>query len=82
MTNETVSEQPKEEQTHPGRRQAYRTGIFVLIGLALLTGLEFVIATSLGGSTVFLFVIALAKAGIILQYFMHIDRLWSEEESH
>jgi hypothetical protein len=82
MTNETVSEQPKEVESHPGRRQAYRTGVFVLIGLALLTGLEFVIATMLGASTVFLFVIALAKAGIVLQYFMHVDSLWSEEESH
>ena len=31
---------------------------------------------------VFLFIIALLKAGIILQYFMHIRSLWTEEESH
>ena len=64
------------------RRQDYRRGLFVLVGLALLTGLEFLIASALGGSTVFLFIIALAKAGIILQYYMHVERLWSEEEAH
>jgi hypothetical protein len=54
----------------------------VLVGLAVLTGLEFLVASALGGSTVFLFILALAKAGIILQYYMHVDRLWSEEEAH
>jgi heme/copper-type cytochrome/quinol oxidase subunit 4 len=64
------------------RRRDYRQGFMVLVGLAVLTGLEFLVASALGGSTVFLFILALAKAGIILQYYMHVDRLWSEEEAH
>jgi hypothetical protein len=79
--------QPRETKGADGsiaqataRRQDYRRGFFVLVGLALLTGLEFLIGTVLDGSTSFLFVIA--QAGIILQYYMHVERLWGEEEAH
>jgi hypothetical protein len=64
------------------RRAAYRQGLLVLVGLAVLTALEFLVASVLGGSIVFLFVLALAKAGLILQYYMHVHLLWSEEETH
>ena len=64
------------------RRAAYRQGFLVLVGLAVLTALEFFVASALGGSIVFLFVLALAKAGLILQYYMHVHLLWSEEETH
>jgi heme/copper-type cytochrome/quinol oxidase subunit 4 len=47
-----------------------------------LTALEFAVAGLLEGSAVFLFVLALVKAGVILQYYMHLDRVWSEEEAH
>jgi hypothetical protein len=52
------------------------------VGLAVLTALEFAIAAALEGSTVFLFVVALVKAGLIIQYYMHLNRAWSEEEAH
>lgn len=71
-----------DEKALIARRAAYRQGLYVLIGLAVLTALEFAVASILGGSTVFLFVLALAKAGMILQYFMHLDSVWSEEEAH
>ena len=60
---------------------AYRTGVMVLIWLGLLTALEFV-ANLIGVSTVTMFIIALVKAGIILQFFMHISSLWVEGASH
>jgi heme/copper-type cytochrome/quinol oxidase subunit 4 len=60
---------------------AYRTGVMVLIWLGLLTALEFV-ANLIGVSTVTMFIIALVKAGIILQFFMHISSLWAEGSSH
>ena len=83
--------QPAEEQTAAegakekalaARGAAYRQGLTVLIGLAVLTALEFVVASVLAGSTVFLFVLALAKAGLILQYYMHLENVWSAEEAH
>ncbi len=60
---------------------AYRLGIITAIILAVLTILEYVVSVNLNGSMVFLLLIALVKAGIIVQNFMHIARLW-REESH
>jgi cytochrome c oxidase subunit 4 len=74
--------EPVDERTLAARKAAYRQGLYVLIGLAVLTALEFAVASLLEGSVVFLFVLALVKAGVILQYYMHLDRVWSEEEAH
>ena len=60
---------------------AYRTGVMVLLWLALLTAIEFV-ANMIGASTVAMFLIAFIKAAIILQFFMHVSSLWLEGESH
>ena len=60
---------------------AYRTGVMVLIWLGLLTALEFV-ANLIGVSTVTMFIFALVKAGIILQFFMHISSLWLAGGNH
>jgi len=77
-----MAQEPEVNHAQAARRAAYRQGFLVLVGLAVLTGLEFLVAGVTNGSTVFLFIIALLKAGIILQYFMHIRSLWTEEESH
>jgi cytochrome c oxidase subunit 4 len=81
-TKEELPAKPVSEEVLADRKAAYRQGLLVLVGLAVLTALEFWIATAGGGSTVFLFILALAKAGVIVQYFMHLDRVWSEEEAH
>ena len=60
---------------------AYRSGVMVLIWLGLLTALEFV-ANLIGVSTVNMLIIALIKAGIILQFFMHISSLWLVRGNH
>ncbi len=60
----------------------FRQGVIVLVALAILTSLEFVIATHLQNATVLLFIIGLLKAAPIVQFFMHISSLWSEEEGH
>lgn len=58
-----------------------RLGLMVLIGLVVLTGAEFGLAAGLRSGTVpFLAVIALIKAGLILQYFMHLSQVWRVEE--
>ena len=75
----------KERDERRARRArlsaAYRSGVMVLIWLGTLTVLEFA-ANMIGVSTVAMFVIALIKAGIILQFFMHISSLWLEGGSH
>ena len=57
-----------------------RQNIFVLLGIALLTVAEFWLAINLDDPAVPVFIIALIKSGLIVQYFMHIDRLWREED--
>lgn len=59
---------------------AYRLGWITVVILAVLTLAEFFVTIYLG-SLVLLFIIALVKAAIIVQNFMHISRLW-REESH
>ncbi|MDX1686892.1 MAG: cytochrome C oxidase subunit IV family protein [Candidatus Promineifilaceae bacterium] len=59
----------------------YRQIYVVFIALVVLTILEFIVAAYLP-SVVFLTLIALAKAGLIVHFFMHIYRLWNNEESH
>ncbi|MGD2205163.1 MAG: cytochrome C oxidase subunit IV family protein [Anaerolineae bacterium] len=77
-----LAEEPeeKEKELAPvALLAAYRRGIFVGVGLAVLTAVEFAVAGLLGGSAALLFVLALAKAGLIIQYYMHLDSVWSEE---
>lgn len=62
------------------KRPAYRQILMVVLALIVLTAVEFAIAIRLEAAAVFLFIIALVKAGLIVQYFMHINRLWRAEE--
>lgn len=61
------------------RKAAYRLGLYVLVGLAVLTAIEFGVALLFDGSAALLFVLILAKAGLIIQYYMHLNTVWSEE---
>lgn len=63
------------------RRQhsSQRTGIWVFIALAALTILEFVIAyMELAWWSVFI-IIAIIKAWLVIQYYMHFSRLFAGE---
>ena len=61
------------------KKALYRRGIIVLIVLAVLTAVEYYVAFLPTTATPALFVIAIIKAWVILQYFMHVSSLWSEE---
>ncbi len=63
------------------KQAAFRLIMWVFIGLAVLTAIEFVVTGLTNGSAALLLIIALAKGGLIVNYFMHIYRLW-REESH
>ncbi|MCH7705504.1 MAG: cytochrome C oxidase subunit IV family protein [Chloroflexi bacterium] len=64
-----------------GLASALRRGIVVLIALGVFTAIEYVIPLALdSGSMPFLVVIGLAKAALIVYYFMHVAQLWREEE--
>ncbi|MBK7217789.1 MAG: hypothetical protein IPH95_12210 [Candidatus Promineofilum sp.] len=59
---------------------AYRLGLITLIILAVMTVAEYFVSIYTG-SLILLMIIALLKAAIIVNNFMHITRLW-REESH
>lgn len=64
----------------------YRQGLIVAVLLAVMTILEYLFAGEVADATVRfsgLAVTALAKAGLIGYYFMHVYQLWkSEAEEH
>jgi cytochrome c oxidase subunit IV len=75
-----MSYQKKSEHDKGQTKAAVlRGGIYVLLGLAVLTGVEYGVSF-LETPNIALFIIALFKAGLILQYFMHINSLWEGEE--
>lgn len=58
---------------------AYRLGLITLAVLFVLTVVEYWIGVNVESRLVWMFIIALLKAGIIVQNFMHVYRLWNEE---
>ena len=64
------------------KQQAYRQGLVVALVLAVLTILEAVLANvGYSASSGFL-IISIIKAALVVNYFMHVYRLWREEEGH
>lgn len=60
------------------KKSALQQGATVLIGLAVLTAVEYGVSL-LEFSAIALFVMSLMKAGLIMNYFMHVTSLWSQE---
>jgi hypothetical protein len=72
-----------EEKKSPSERRAaaYRLSATVALVLAVLTVVEYYAALNFN-STIILFLLALFKAVAVLQYFMHVSRLWLQEGEH
>jgi len=64
------------------RTAAYRASVTVGLVLAVLTVIEFFVAIYLPGDPAILFLLAIFKAVAVLNYFMHVTRLWRQEEGH
>jgi caa(3)-type oxidase subunit IV len=62
----------------------YRQGYIVFAVLMILTLVEYVLGLEEfnGQFTMFLVLIAILKAGLIINYFMHVARLWQGEGGH
>ena len=72
-----MSEQPKPASETSG---PLGTGWVVFIGLAILTIVEYLLAITIDANLPILIVLAIAKAGLIVHYFMHLARLWFGDE--
>ena len=63
------------------KAQKLRLGWIVIGALAVFTGIEYWVAVTLRSNLLLLLsVIALIKAWLIVQYFMHVGQLWHGEE--
>ncbi len=62
------------------KRAVYRQTLVIFIGLLILTLLESAASAQLQNALVVLMIIALIKAALIVNYFMHIYRLWRQED--
>ncbi|MBI5030919.1 MAG: hypothetical protein HZB51_10360 [Chloroflexi bacterium] len=68
------------ESTHSNKSALMRLGIMVALGLALLTIVEYGVATgNLAASFLLIAMIALAKIVLILINFMHIGNIFQGE---
>jgi heme/copper-type cytochrome/quinol oxidase subunit 4 len=63
------------------RATAFRLSTTVALVLAVLTAVEYFVALQHAGATI-LFLLALAKAYCVVNYFMHISRLWRTDGGH
>ena len=75
-----MKKQPESKDM--GKKRLYRTGVWVLVALMFLEVCDYVSAQLTGGSITILLVVALINAAIIIQYFMHIGELFTNEERH
>lgn len=67
----------KEKKAPP-----YFIGFAVLVVLAVLTGIEYILGTQDDPMVALLVVIALVKAALIVNFYMHISKLWNPGEEH
>lgn len=66
--------------SHSDKGASLRRGVFVFVGLAALTIVEFYASRIPESAMVLLAVIALGKAGLILEYFMHLSGVFQGDE--
>ncbi len=72
-------------QPSPAEHREQRRGLNAIIVLAVLTILEYFVAVGLDSASMIvllLSVVALLKAVVILEYFMHLSKVWRGEGSH
>lgn len=62
--------------------RAARTGWMIFVILAVLTVVEYFIATGVEKNIPVIAVIAVIKAVLIINYFMHISAAWRGEHGH
>ncbi|HKU53537.1 MAG TPA: cytochrome c oxidase subunit 3, partial [Nitrospira sp.] len=68
-----------QTQSHHDNKSMLSQGILIFVYLAVLTGLEFLVAITFT-SVPLLVVVALVKAGLVLYYYMHVYKLNLESE--
>ena len=72
------------EEKGKKRKAAYRTSTTVAIALAVITVIEFLISQIpvFGEGAIIMFLIGIVKAYLVVNFFMHISRVWSKDGGH
>ena len=70
-----------EEKQKASKQQELATGIGVFAVLAILTAIEYFLGIASAPSGI-LWIIALMKGGLVLWFFMHVKRAFSDEGGH
>lgn len=70
-----------ETSTDTQKKMELRRGVIVFVALAVLTVIEYFLGTH-AAPTIFLWLIALLKAGLVIWFYMHIQRAFREEGGH
>jgi len=65
---------------HDTKARRFKVGWVVGAVLAALTIVEYFVAVGVEGNLVWLGLIGVAKAWLILKYFMHVGQVWGEED--
>jgi hypothetical protein len=77
----TESEIRMDNNNSESKRQELNRGVYVFLVLAILTIIEYFLGIS-GTPAFFMWIIALVKAGLVVWFFMHVKRVFSDEGSH
>ena len=72
----------KNETPNQAYKDALRSGLLVFGMLALLTAGEFIVAVIASPWSFILWIVALSKAFFVVRDYMHIGRLFGDEEAH
>ena len=81
LTRRIESESIMDHNNGNSKRQELLRGVIVFLGLAALTAAEYLLAIS-GIPSFFLWILALVKAGLVVWFFMHVKRVFTDEGSH
>ncbi len=68
------------QTSHSDKGALLKRGVLVFVGLAVLTGVEFYASRVPGSALALLAIIAVGKAALILEYFMHLGKAFQGEE--
>lgn len=81
MSDHSTEHSAHEEKKIEGAayKKVWRYGWIIFVALLVLTAVEYFLGIQDNASAVALFIVSLIKATLIVYFFMHIYRLWREE---
>ncbi len=68
------------QDTQSDKGALLKRGVLVFVGLAVLTGVEFYASRAPSSALALLTIIAVGKAALILEYFMHLGKIFQGDE--